>query len=163
MSAGLAEWLDTYQIPVKLMDLDTENKARGLLTHLFGGPVPKVNIQTPGWTPSSTIWQAGICGFAAPRRCTPASPESRSLASASPALAPKCKGTVAQALTRFSHHYLMGPGAHPMTHENVSAWSFRQRRRVRHPGPLSTGHLSLVTINCFRSSLSCACGAPCDA
>ncbi len=27
--AGLAEWFDSNQIPVKLLDLDTENKARG--------------------------------------------------------------------------------------------------------------------------------------
>ncbi len=29
------------------LDLDTENKARGSLTHFFGGKVPKVNIHTP--------------------------------------------------------------------------------------------------------------------
>src|SRR5438552_17664340 len=46
--AGLAEWFDTNQIPVKLLDLDTENKARGSLTHFFGGRVPKVNIHTAG-------------------------------------------------------------------------------------------------------------------
>jgi MinD-like ATPase involved in chromosome partitioning or flagellar assembly len=45
--AGLAEWFDVSQIPVKLLDLDTENKARGSLTHFFGGLVPKVNIHTP--------------------------------------------------------------------------------------------------------------------
>jgi hypothetical protein len=45
--AGLAEWFDANQIPVKLLDLDTENKARGSLTHFFGGTVPKVNIHTP--------------------------------------------------------------------------------------------------------------------
>src|SRR6266540_3917748 len=44
--ACLAEWFDTNQIPVTLLDLDTENKARGSLTHFFGGPVPKVNIHT---------------------------------------------------------------------------------------------------------------------
>jgi MinD-like ATPase involved in chromosome partitioning or flagellar assembly len=44
---GLAEWFDTYRIPVKLLDLDTENKARGSLTHFFGGRVPKVNIHSP--------------------------------------------------------------------------------------------------------------------
>jgi cellulose biosynthesis protein BcsQ len=32
---GLAEWFDRNQIPVKLLDLDTENKARGSLTHSF--------------------------------------------------------------------------------------------------------------------------------
>ena len=29
--AGLAEWFNTNQIPVQLLDLDTENKARGSL------------------------------------------------------------------------------------------------------------------------------------
>jgi hypothetical protein len=45
--AGLAEWFQENEIPVKLLDLDTENKARGSLTHFFGGSVPKVNIHTP--------------------------------------------------------------------------------------------------------------------
>ena len=45
--AGLAEWFDENQIPVKLLDLDIENKARGSLTHFFGGRVPKININTP--------------------------------------------------------------------------------------------------------------------
>jgi hypothetical protein len=44
---GLAEWFQENDIPVKLLDLDTENKARGSLTHFFGGQVPKVNIHTP--------------------------------------------------------------------------------------------------------------------
>jgi MinD-like ATPase involved in chromosome partitioning or flagellar assembly len=44
---SLAEWFDENQIPVKLLDLDTENKARGSLTHFFGGRVPKINIYTP--------------------------------------------------------------------------------------------------------------------
>jgi len=44
---GLAEWFDANQIPAKLPDLDTENKARGSLTHFFGGSVPQVNIHTP--------------------------------------------------------------------------------------------------------------------
>jgi MinD-like ATPase involved in chromosome partitioning or flagellar assembly len=44
---GLAEWYGTNGIPVRLLDLDTENKARGSLTHFFGGQVPKVNIHTP--------------------------------------------------------------------------------------------------------------------
>ena len=45
--SGLAEWFQENSIPVKLLDLDTENKARGSLTHFFGGQVPKVNIHTP--------------------------------------------------------------------------------------------------------------------
>jgi MinD-like ATPase involved in chromosome partitioning or flagellar assembly len=44
---GLAEWFQENRIPVKLLDLDTENKARGSLTHFFGGQVPKVDIHTP--------------------------------------------------------------------------------------------------------------------
>src|ERR1700694_5062326 len=44
---GLAEWYQENQIPVTLLDLDTENKARGSLTHFFGGEVPKINIHTP--------------------------------------------------------------------------------------------------------------------
>ena len=44
---GLAEWFQENSIPVKLLDLYTENKARGSLTHFFGGQVPKVNIHTP--------------------------------------------------------------------------------------------------------------------
>jgi MinD-like ATPase involved in chromosome partitioning or flagellar assembly len=45
--AGLAEWFRENQIPVKLLDLDTENKARGSLTHFFRDDAPKVNIHTP--------------------------------------------------------------------------------------------------------------------
>ena len=41
--------------------------------------------------PEGARRRAGICGVAAPRRCTAASPASRRLASARPALAPKCK------------------------------------------------------------------------
>jgi MinD-like ATPase involved in chromosome partitioning or flagellar assembly len=47
LMAALAEWFDANEIPVKLLDLDIENKARGSLTHFFGGRVPKVNIHTP--------------------------------------------------------------------------------------------------------------------
>ena len=45
--AALAEWFDENQIPVRLLDLDTENKARGALAHFFGERAPKVNIHTP--------------------------------------------------------------------------------------------------------------------
>jgi len=44
---GLAEWYRDHEIPVTLLDLDTENKARGSLTHFFAGRVPKLNIHTP--------------------------------------------------------------------------------------------------------------------
>lgn len=45
--AALAEWFQTNRIPVKLLDLDTENKARGSLSHFFRGHVPKLDIHTP--------------------------------------------------------------------------------------------------------------------
>jgi Mrp family chromosome partitioning ATPase len=64
--AGLAEWFDLNQIPVKMLDLDTENKARGSLTHSFGGSVPKVNISHAGRTGrvrrSACRWPAGDPG-----------------------------------------------------------------------------------------------------
>ncbi len=44
---GLAEWFEENRIPVTLLDLDTENKSKGSLTHFFGGRVPKINIHTP--------------------------------------------------------------------------------------------------------------------
>ena len=44
---GIAEWFHENQIPVKLLDLDTESKARGSLAHFFHATVPKVNINTP--------------------------------------------------------------------------------------------------------------------
>jgi curved DNA-binding protein CbpA len=44
---GLAEWYEENRIPAILLDLDTENKACGSLTHFFGGRVPKINIHTP--------------------------------------------------------------------------------------------------------------------
>jgi len=44
--AALAEWFESNDIPVMLLDLDTENKARGSLTHFFGGYIPKLDIHT---------------------------------------------------------------------------------------------------------------------
>lgn len=44
---ALAEWFETNQISCTLLDLDTENKARGSLTHYFNGTSTKVNINTP--------------------------------------------------------------------------------------------------------------------
>src|ERR1700751_6426714 len=45
-STALVEWFDANQIPYKLLDLDTENKARGSLTHYFRDKTRKVNIHT---------------------------------------------------------------------------------------------------------------------
>jgi len=50
---SLADWFHSNQIPVQLLDLDTENKARGSLAHFYGNRVPKLNINTP----------AGLDGF----------------------------------------------------------------------------------------------------
>ena len=44
---ALAEWFEVNQIPFTLLDLDTENKARGSLKHYFNGAAQKVNIHTP--------------------------------------------------------------------------------------------------------------------
>jgi curved DNA-binding protein CbpA len=44
---GLAEWFEENRIPVAMLDLDTENKAKGSLSHFFGSRAPKINIHTP--------------------------------------------------------------------------------------------------------------------
>ena len=44
---ALSEWFESHEIPVTLLDLDTENKSRGSLKHYFDGKVSKVNIHTP--------------------------------------------------------------------------------------------------------------------
>jgi cellulose biosynthesis protein BcsQ len=43
---NLAEWFLENEIPFTLLDLDTENKARGSLKHCFNGTAHKVNIHT---------------------------------------------------------------------------------------------------------------------
>jgi MinD-like ATPase involved in chromosome partitioning or flagellar assembly len=50
---GLADWFSANQIPIQLLDLDTENKSRGSLAHFYGNHIPKLNIHTP----------AGLDGF----------------------------------------------------------------------------------------------------
>lgn len=45
-TTGLVEWFDAHQIPYTLLDLDTENRARGSLTHYFRDKTRKVNIHT---------------------------------------------------------------------------------------------------------------------
>jgi hypothetical protein len=49
-----------------------------------------------------------------------------------------------------------------MTHEYVSAWSIRQRRGVRRPGPLSTLHVPLATCHypLFSKQVSAAAADP---
>jgi hypothetical protein len=43
---ALADWFSENQIPATLLDLDTENKARGSLQHYFPDVAHKVNIHT---------------------------------------------------------------------------------------------------------------------
>jgi CO dehydrogenase nickel-insertion accessory protein CooC1 len=47
LMAALIEWVDANEIPAQLLDLDSENKARGSLAHFLGARAPKVDIQTP--------------------------------------------------------------------------------------------------------------------
>ena len=58
-----------------------------------------------GPQPEKARRRVGICFVAAPRRCTPTSPASRRLASAHPALAPKCQLILARALRGYSLGY----------------------------------------------------------
>jgi len=51
--AALAEWFDVNEIPAELLDLDTENKARGSLTHFFAGRVPKAHTPRLSWKPAA--------------------------------------------------------------------------------------------------------------
>jgi MinD-like ATPase involved in chromosome partitioning or flagellar assembly len=44
---ALAEWFHANEIPVTLLDLDTENKARGSLKHFFNRTVNRVDVYTP--------------------------------------------------------------------------------------------------------------------
>ena len=50
---ALADWFDSNGIQIQLLDLDTENKARGSLAHFYSSRAPKLNIHTP----------AGLDGF----------------------------------------------------------------------------------------------------
>ena len=44
---SLVEWFDGNSIPAQLLDLDTENKSRGSLSHFYSVRAPKINIHTP--------------------------------------------------------------------------------------------------------------------
>jgi MinD-like ATPase involved in chromosome partitioning or flagellar assembly len=50
---SLADWFHANQIPIQMLDLDTENKSRGSLAHFYGNRAPKLDIHTP----------AGLDGF----------------------------------------------------------------------------------------------------
>ncbi len=43
----LAEWFESHGVSFTLLDLDTENKARGSLKHYFKSTAHKINIHTP--------------------------------------------------------------------------------------------------------------------
>src|ERR687891_2619416 len=74
---------------------------RGASDELYPGYVrsEQQSQRACGPQPGGARRRAGICFVAAPRRCAPASPASRRLASARPALAPKCEFISARALS----------------------------------------------------------------
>lgn len=47
LMTALAEWYQEHQLPFVLLDLDTENKMRGSVSHFFRDTAQKVNIHTP--------------------------------------------------------------------------------------------------------------------
>src|ERR1700721_1502181 len=59
--AGLAEWSDENQITVTILDLDTENKARGSLTiSSEAGYRRSTSTHRQASTLSSITWQMGL-------------------------------------------------------------------------------------------------------
>lgn len=61
---ALAEWYQEQRLPFVLLDLDTENKARGSVAHFFRDRAQKVNIHTPaGLDALWIIWarRSGWC------------------------------------------------------------------------------------------------------
>ena len=69
LMVALAEWFEVNEIPFTLLDLDTENKARGSLKHFFNGSVAKLNIHTPAgldaFAPCPAMSKQGRGGFSA--------------------------------------------------------------------------------------------------
>lgn len=47
LMTALAEWYREHELPFVLLDLDTENKARGSVSHFFREAAHKINIHTP--------------------------------------------------------------------------------------------------------------------
>jgi MinD superfamily P-loop ATPase len=47
---ALAEWFEANDIPVTLLDFDTENKARGSLKHFFNGHGHESQHSYAGWS-----------------------------------------------------------------------------------------------------------------
>jgi len=54
---ALAEWFEANQIPVTLLDLDTENKARGSLQHFFNGRVSCARARVDDGGAAARAWQ----------------------------------------------------------------------------------------------------------
>ena len=51
---ALTEWFDAKRIPAQLLDLDSENKARGSLVHSSAPEHPRsISTLRPAWTRSS--------------------------------------------------------------------------------------------------------------
>lgn len=64
LMTALAEWYQEQRLPFVLLDLDTENKARGSVAHFFRDRAQKVNIHTPaGLDALWIIWarRSGWC------------------------------------------------------------------------------------------------------
>src|SRR5437667_11889085 len=84
---------------------------RGASDELYPGRYVRSEQQSQracGPQPEGARRRAGICVVAAPRRC-PTSPSSRRLASAHPALAPKCEFISARALEPELRTSTLGP------------------------------------------------------
>jgi Mrp family chromosome partitioning ATPase len=57
IAVALAEWFTANEIPITLLDFDTENKARGSLKHFFMAQSPRsTSIHQPVLTLLSIIW-----------------------------------------------------------------------------------------------------------
>jgi len=56
LMTALTEWFDSKEIPAQLLDLDSENKARGSLAHFFGTRARSTFTLRLAWTHSSINW-----------------------------------------------------------------------------------------------------------
>ena len=91
-----------------------------------------------GPQPERARRRVSICFVAAPRRCTPTSPASRRLASAHPALAPKCQLILARALKAERRPvYLTGSNFDEILHWKL----IQQYGRGKAQRAANTGHL----------------------
>ncbi len=120
---ALAEWFEENQIPVTLLDLDTENKARGSLQHFFNGRSPKsISTRPPDSMPSSIISMAARPSFLptweqAPGRLRPTGSS-------------RCTTMSLQPGVRFTAVGVVTPD--PASVESVLAWANRLQERVEY-------------------------------